>query len=112
MDWKDHVWNEVLVQGEWMHIDPCEAAVNDKRMYVGWGKEHTYIVALSREALEDVTEAYTDSLDAARVRTPPLMPGCVEPRSVRTEYSRANCLVLYSPIAHPRGTTHSSYTRL
>ena len=67
VDWKDLVWNEVLVQGEWMHIDPCEAAVNDKRMYVGWGKEHTYIVALSREALEDVTEAYTDSLDAARV---------------------------------------------
>eukprot|EP00290_Baffinella_frigidus_P008299 CAMPEP_0180128216 /NCGR_PEP_ID=MMETSP0986-20121125/6637_1 /TAXON_ID=697907 /ORGANISM="non described non described, Strain CCMP2293" /LENGTH=493 /DNA_ID=CAMNT_0022067749 /DNA_START=8 /DNA_END=1489 /DNA_ORIENTATION=- len=68
VDWKDHVWDEVLVQGEWVHIDPCEAAVNDKRMYVGWGKQHTYVVALGRTEVEDVTEAYTDSLDAARKR--------------------------------------------
>jgi len=25
---------QVLVQGEWLHVDPCEAAVGEKRMYV------------------------------------------------------------------------------
>jgi len=33
VDWTDHVWNEVLVQGEWMHIDPCEAAVQPHNQF-------------------------------------------------------------------------------
>ena len=88
---------QVLVQGEWLHVDPCEAAVGEKRMYVvrsprpppppkaghlhpgrarritregrqGWGKQHTYVVALGRDALEDVTAEYADSIEAARRR--------------------------------------------
>ena len=52
VDWLDHVWVEVKVQGMWVHIDPCEAVFDEKQMYVGWGKKHTYVVAFSREEIE------------------------------------------------------------
>jgi hypothetical protein len=73
VDWTDHVWVEVLVEGEWVHIDPCEAAYNDKRMYVGWGKKHTYVVAFRAEGeadieFEDVTAAYADNMTQVRKR--------------------------------------------
>eukprot|EP00960_Hanusia_phi_P034000 750756-Hanusia_phi.AAC.5 len=39
---------KILVQGGWIHIDPCEAAFDDKSMYFSWGKNHTYIFAFSK----------------------------------------------------------------
>eukprot|EP00293_Proteomonas_sulcata_P014474 CAMPEP_0184309558 /NCGR_PEP_ID=MMETSP1049-20130417/17684_1 /TAXON_ID=77928 /ORGANISM="Proteomonas sulcata, Strain CCMP704" /LENGTH=114 /DNA_ID=CAMNT_0026622451 /DNA_START=41 /DNA_END=385 /DNA_ORIENTATION=+ len=69
VDWTDHVWVEVLVQGEWCHIDPCEAAFNEKKMYLGWGKKHTYIIAFSPDTgLEDVTMDYADDLTEVQKR--------------------------------------------
>ena len=72
VDWTDHVWVEVEVAGRWVHIDPCEAAFDDKHMYLGWGKKHTYIVAFSGGgddiALEDVTADYADDMAAVRRR--------------------------------------------
>jgi hypothetical protein len=72
VDWTDHVWVEVLIQGSWVHIDPCEAAYNEKKMYVGWGKKHTYIVAFrAREEdieFEDVTAEYADDIALVRRR--------------------------------------------
>lgn len=61
VDWADHVWAEVLIgdnsgtsNGEslpssserWVHLDPCEAAVDNPHLYESWGKKQTYIVAL------------------------------------------------------------------
>lgn len=64
VDWSDHVWNEVWLassakrsgtdacnndkvnEGRWVHLDPCEAAVDEPLLYQGWGKEQTYIIAL------------------------------------------------------------------
>jgi len=59
----------VRVENAWIHIDPCEAAYNDKQMYVGWGKKHTYVVAFAAGdeiVFEDVTEHY--AADMAQVR--------------------------------------------
>ena len=78
VDWTDHVWVEVLIEGAWVHIDPCEAAYNDKKMYVGWGKKHTYVVAFESEAggddagaaivFEDVTADYAANMTEVRDR--------------------------------------------
>jgi len=57
IDWADHVWCEVWVGGSgekeeggggcgrWVHLDPCEAAVDNPLLYESWGKKQTYIIA-------------------------------------------------------------------
>ena len=56
VDWADHVWAEVWLGdgvhsekhaggGRWVHLDPCEAAVDNPLLYESWGKNQTYIVA-------------------------------------------------------------------
>jgi hypothetical protein len=49
VDWADHVWCEVWLNGpengRWVHCDPCEASVDEPLLYQGWGKNQTYIVA-------------------------------------------------------------------
>jgi hypothetical protein len=39
------VWAEVLLGDKWIHLDPCEAAVDKPLLYEEWGKQQTYIVA-------------------------------------------------------------------
>ncbi|KAL7426120.1 hypothetical protein ACHAXH_000418 [Discostella pseudostelligera] len=59
VDWADHVWVEVWLDnesveansgdvkqgGRWVHLDPCEAAVDTPLLYESWGKNQTYIIA-------------------------------------------------------------------
>lgn len=68
VDWADHVWAEILLPStkEWIHLDPCEAAVNQPHLYQDWGKQQTYIVGFypasnNRRfpAIEDLTSKYT-----------------------------------------------------
>jgi hypothetical protein len=82
VDWSDHVFCEVRLRGnsdnKWVHLDPCEAAVNKPLLYQEWGKEQTYIIAFhappiptlvggkmhmgqlhSQSLIEDVTKMYT-----------------------------------------------------
>jgi hypothetical protein len=88
VDWADHVWAEVYLDDQWVHLDPCEAAVDEKLLYQQWGKRQVYIVAFylpppplssssrspqqqrrhQRHALvEDVTQRYTtESLETIR----------------------------------------------
>lgn len=44
-DWADHVWCEVHLDGRWIHVDSCEACINEPHLYHGWGKNQTYIFA-------------------------------------------------------------------
>eukprot|EP00977_Amphora_coffeiformis_P024823 scaffold17305_cov172-Amphora_coffeaeformis.AAC.5 len=79
VDWADHVWVELFCarSGEWIHLDPCEAAVRENLLYQGWGKKQTYVLGfyaplattngsveastLTRKTplIEDITSAYT-----------------------------------------------------
>ncbi|CAM9299846.1 unnamed protein product [Scytosiphon promiscuus] len=59
VDWSDHVWVEARVGGRWVHVDPCEAAVDEPLLYESWGKKQTYILAFTPTAVVDVTEDYT-----------------------------------------------------
>lgn len=82
MDWSDHVWTEVRLDNQWIHVDPCEAALDKPLLYQEWGKVQTYIVAfwiplneseLSTEwvfpSIEDVTTSYTnDTIDEIEQR--------------------------------------------
>ena len=84
VDWSDHVWVEILLPNEsngskkeWIHLDPCEAAVDKPLLYQEWGKNQTYIMAfhgskaLQRDvypAIEDVTPRYTTDISGIFTR--------------------------------------------
>lgn len=69
VDWADHVWAEIRLQGRWIHLDPCEAAVDENAIYQGWGKQQTYILAFyapprgrttfDYPLIQDITVEYT-----------------------------------------------------
>jgi peptide-N4-(N-acetyl-beta-glucosaminyl)asparagine amidase len=58
----------VRVGGRWVHLDPCEAAVDQPLLYQSWGKNQTYILAYSADGVEDVTLLYTSDHDAVGAR--------------------------------------------
>ena len=43
----------------WIHLDPCEAAVNENLIYESWGRSHDFVFQLSDSGVIDVTEKYT-----------------------------------------------------
>ena len=55
----DHVWNEVLIDGEWIHIDPTERIIDKPKMYVEeWNKNVNYVLAITSEEIVEVTDKY------------------------------------------------------
>ncbi len=71
VDWGDHCWAEVLVNGRWVHVDSCEAAVDEPSLYESWGKNMTFCVAYSlspKAEAVDVTGTYCTDMKSARLR--------------------------------------------
>jgi transglutaminase/protease-like cytokinesis protein 3 len=55
----DHVWNEVLVDGGWMHVDPTESRINQPWMYAQeWNKDVNLVYAIAKKEILEVTNAY------------------------------------------------------
>jgi transglutaminase-like putative cysteine protease len=55
----DHVWNEVLLDGGWVHIDPTERRINQPLMYaLEWNKDVNLIYALDGKRILEVTQNY------------------------------------------------------
>ncbi|XP_014365605.2 peptide-N(4)-(N-acetyl-beta-glucosaminyl)asparagine amidase [Papilio machaon] len=61
-DTNDHVWVEIydFEAGGWLHVDPCECVVDAPLVYsCGWGTRLAYVIAVSRDDIQDVTWRYT-----------------------------------------------------
>ncbi|XP_018015644.1 peptide-N(4)-(N-acetyl-beta-glucosaminyl)asparagine amidase isoform X2 [Hyalella azteca] len=61
-DETDHTWTEVWSQSQsrWVHVDPCEGRIDCPLLYeCGWGKALSYVIAVSRDEVMDVTWRYT-----------------------------------------------------
>ncbi|XP_036677788.1 peptide-N(4)-(N-acetyl-beta-glucosaminyl)asparagine amidase isoform X1 [Drosophila suzukii] len=59
----DHVWSEVYSEAQmrWLHVDPSENVVDSPLMYQhGWKRHIDYVLAYSRDDIQDVTWRYTN----------------------------------------------------
>jgi hypothetical protein len=66
IDFTDHVWVEVWCDslGRFIHIDPCEMAIDTPLLYeVGWKKKLSYLFSFSRYGVCDSTPRYSRLLN-------------------------------------------------
>ena len=70
VDWTDHVWAEVWseVEDRWLHVDPGEAVDSCLVYEVGWGKKLTYVIAHSKDEVQDVTWRYSKNHEETKAR--------------------------------------------
>jgi len=55
----DHVWNEVLMDGNWLHVDPTEKRIDQPIMYEReWNKDVNLIYAITAREVLIVTQKY------------------------------------------------------
>lgn len=58
---EDHEWVEVLIDDNWIHVDPSNNYYNQQGVYEnGWGKQLSYVYTIDSEGeIIDITSRYT-----------------------------------------------------
>ena len=72
LDFTDHVWVEIydVVKDRWVCMDSCEDKFDHPGMYEkGWGKKLSYVIAVSREGVADVTRRYSRSMHTLEMKS-------------------------------------------
>lgn len=63
-DYLDHCWNEVKLDGKWIHADSTldyPTSFDHPHFYEkNWKKNYLYVIAFTSEKIDDVTQKYTD----------------------------------------------------
>ena len=55
----DHVWVELLIDNEWVHVDPTEKRIKHPLMYaLEWNKDVNLVYAITDTKILKVTETY------------------------------------------------------
>jgi len=68
----DHVWNEILSDNAWMHVDSTEKRINCPYMYaLEWSKDVNLVYAIAEKQIQDVTGNYSIHLDENNGSDPP-----------------------------------------
>ncbi|XP_024086209.1 peptide-N(4)-(N-acetyl-beta-glucosaminyl)asparagine amidase isoform X2 [Cimex lectularius] len=70
-DVTDHVWTEIYstLQQRWIHVDSCEAVVDQPLLYeLGWKKKLSYVIAMDPMGIQDVSWRYSCNHKALRER--------------------------------------------
>ncbi len=62
-DFLDHCWNEVLIEGKWIHVDSTleyPISINNPYYYEkSWNKKYQYVLAFLGTEITDVTKNYS-----------------------------------------------------
>lgn len=71
-DYLDHCWNEVFLDGRWIHLDSTlqyPISLNHPHYYEqNWKKQYLYVLAFDATKVEDVTKKYTERWDSILTR--------------------------------------------
>ncbi len=71
-DYLDHCWNEVLIDGKWIHVDSTlqyPISLNHPHYYEqNWGKKYLYVLAFDGDKVEDVTHEYSEQWNSVLMR--------------------------------------------
>jgi len=55
----DHVWNEIMIEHLWTHVDPTDRRINQPFMYLlEWEKDVNLVYAIAEKEILEVTKNY------------------------------------------------------
>jgi hypothetical protein len=85
-DYLDHCWNEVRLDGKWIHADSTldyPSSLDHPHFYEqNWKKNYLYVLAFTSDKLEDVTQKYSEHWNDILTRRQSLIGSFVHPTSI------------------------------